>query len=424
MFSTQEKKQLVFREMDLKIKQLFFVLIIVIFVSIFLFNISSLNLPSSSSSSLNSLESSKQKELEISAICEKFVRSADRSNYEKELIESEEEEKERELGKLIGEEKTFSSTENEGVKKEENFEMQKRRFIKVIQKKKKGCKGIEDMIFSLKSVYQQGVVVDIGANVGQVAAIFLSVMNEIELRSFPHNTVCYREHRKKLVKIFSIEPSPVIFEILKERSIQRNWEENGFSAFHLAMSHEDKEGMIYYSDKDIEQASLSKEGSHYARSEIKNYTVTIRRLDTFFLEQNIKEPIFLLKIDAEGYDPLVIKGANGLIKNDQVRFISFEFGNKWAKSHKHTLSEVIDWMTLYGYACFFITSRLVPIYGKWWDGSYNSVKWKNIFCAKFNDPDILRIVYFYNGEDLMPDDLYSHEEKEQKTDTINEEEEE
>jgi hypothetical protein len=43
----------------------------------------------------------------------------------------------------------------------------------------------------------------------------------------------------------------------------------------------------------------------------------------------ITDNIFLLKSDVEGYDMNVIFGAQQLLKEKRVRFLTFEYSDKW-----------------------------------------------------------------------------------------------
>jgi FkbM family methyltransferase len=58
-----------------------------------------------------------------------------------------------------------------------------------------------------------------------------------------------------------------------------------------------------------------------------------------------------VKIDAEGYDFNVLKGASGLLREKRIRFGQFEYGDGWRMSGS-TLTHAVEWLKGLGYACF------------------------------------------------------------------------
>lgn len=68
--------------------------------------------------------------------------------------------------------------------------------------------------------------------------------------------------------------------------------------------------------------------------------------------------VFLLKIDAEGHDDRVIRGAENLLKHRRIRFLLFEHGRRPGMAVQHgeqrTLKSSIQYLRRWGYACFLI----------------------------------------------------------------------
>ena len=67
--------------------------------------------------------------------------------------------------------------------------------------------------------------------------------------------------------------------------------------------------------KDSEHSSLNEDALKFNVKEAQSVTVTIRKLDTFLSEKGINSPIFVLKIDTEGFDPIALKGAQNVLSN-------------------------------------------------------------------------------------------------------------
>eukprot|EP00747_Dinoflagellata_sp_TGD_P084510 gnl/TRDRNA2_/TRDRNA2_162539_c1_seq3.p1 gnl/TRDRNA2_/TRDRNA2_162539_c1~~gnl/TRDRNA2_/TRDRNA2_162539_c1_seq3.p1 ORF type:complete len:160 (-),score=14.65 gnl/TRDRNA2_/TRDRNA2_162539_c1_seq3:642-1121(-) len=116
-------------------------------------------------------------------------------------------------------------------------------------------------------------------------------------------------------------------------------------------------------------------------------SVKVQRLDDFFRES---PAIHVLKIDAEGFNPLVLQGAQRLLSRRRVKFIVFEFLPYWnLAGHGVTLQDATSRLYAQGYLCFFMTAKaLIPISGQWWLGHYNLNVSIDVFCGRAGDSDL------------------------------------
>lgn len=150
------------------------------------------------------------------------------------------------------------------------------------------------------------VVFDVGANVGEWAAAARSY--------FPK------------AQIYVFEPSPLLAPDLSRRS-----KELGLTFHPLALS--DRCGTAPFRI-DRDQTELSSlvlaAGEDSANSQI--IDVPISTIDNFLETQSIKH-IDLLKIDAEGHDLSVLRGATLALKQNRIRAIQFEHNEKSIFSH-------------------------------------------------------------------------------------------
>jgi FkbM family methyltransferase len=147
-----------------------------------------------------------------------------------------------------------------------------------------------------------GVVLDVGANVGKYSELV--------------------QHYNPSANIYAFEPHPKTYKKLCE--IMRS---NSFHAVNAAVG--EAQGMLSlydYEEKDgSSHASLFKdviEGIHNAESIA--HQVEVMRLDDF-IERNGFQSISLLKIDTEGNELNVLKGALENIKAGKIKAIHFEF---------------------------------------------------------------------------------------------------
>jgi len=120
---------------------------------------------------------------------------------------------------------------------------------------------------------------------------------------------------KDMAKIYCFEPSKETFGLLSDNiGNYRNVELYNFG-------FGDKEGMVdFYScgESGFDSVFLGGKASL-------NEKITIKRVDNFCKEKNINH-INLLKVDAEGSEWSVLKGAKSLIDSDSIDYIQFEFG--------------------------------------------------------------------------------------------------
>jgi FkbM family methyltransferase len=153
---------------------------------------------------------------------------------------------------------------------------------------------------------QQGkniILFDVGANVGNYSKTLA-------------------EQFQADAQIFSFEPFSVPFKKLKElASTYKN-----IKPFQIGLSDKNEDLTIYSSDE------FSEIGGVYNRSFIfhdmphdKQEVNQFKTIDSFCNEHAIKH-IHFLKIDVEGHELAVLKGASSFIENSQIDFIQFEFG--------------------------------------------------------------------------------------------------
>lgn len=144
------------------------------------------------------------------------------------------------------------------------------------------------------------VLFDVGANIGKYALTLL--------KTFPESS-----------NIYGFEPSKKTFEELK-----RNLGVHDVKLFNIGFG-EKKEHINLYSIG--ENTTLA---SAYQRESNENETVHVEQIeistiDAFCKNHNI-DKIDFLKVDVEGYEINVFKGASEMFKNNKINTIQFEFG--------------------------------------------------------------------------------------------------
>ena len=119
-----------------------------------------------------------------------------------------------------------------------------------------------------------------------------------------------------------------------------------------------------------------------------DYVQTVR-LDTLFRNQT---KIFYAKIDVEGWDFEVVRGAESLLENHKLDAFSFEYGLLWnptfhmqvyvdehayerpiafGKIPSPTLREVSDWLDDHEFEVYIVMYGIcLPVSGEWWQDGF------------------------------------------------------
>ena len=148
----------------------------------------------------------------------------------------------------------------------------------------------------------EAVVFDVGANIGDYSLSLMRLNEKLNIYAFEPHPITYRQLDKN-TQLFDIK----IFNI-------------GIGA---------KEGSLvlydYESNDGSEHASLYKdviEQLHKGQSV--EHKVNVITLDQFALQHDINK-IYLLKIDTEGHELEVLKGAKKLLQEERISMIQLEF---------------------------------------------------------------------------------------------------
>jgi len=146
---------------------------------------------------------------------------------------------------------------------------------------------------------------DVGANQGQ----FLDLIVD----SFP----------KKEIRVYSFEPASSSFE-----SLQNKFENNIYVMLeNMGLDDHPNRSKLYFDEPNSLFASkydrdVSRLNKKFEHSELVEFST----LDLYCENKNIEE-IFLLKIDVEGNELNVLKGARGLFEQKKIKNLCFEFGS-------------------------------------------------------------------------------------------------
>ena len=207
-----------------------------------------------------------------------------------------------------------------------------------------------------RGMLSSGVVFDIGANVGNYSEML-------------------RRYNVRL-PIYAFEPHPVAFQKLKATAL-----ENDFIPVWMAAGDQEAETVMYdYSGAGgSEHASMYREVIETLHDGVSE-AVLIRQttLDEYVQSHQIEE-IALLKIDTEGHELSVLKGARQCISGGWVRAIQIEF-NEMNVISRTFFKDIID--LLPGYHFYrLLPDGLQPL-GKYNPAHYEIFSFQNIVAIQ------------------------------------------
>lgn len=147
------------------------------------------------------------------------------------------------------------------------------------------------------------IIFDVGANVGNYSNLLNTVFGD-------------------KATIFSFEPSKKTFASL----ISNTSNLSNVKPFNFGLGDEDSQITLFTNADESGMASVYRRNlEHFGIEMNKTEEIEIRTIDTFCSENNI-EHIHLLKLDVEGHEIKVLKGASSLLKAGNIDYIQFEFG--------------------------------------------------------------------------------------------------
>ena len=168
---------------------------------------------------------------------------------------------------------------------------------------------------------------DVGANVGNWSAEMLDPPDGIDRRGI------------------LFEPAAYAVEKLRARCGGRR----GVEIVQAAVSDAVGEATFFEGSDGSEQSSLlARDGDCGTRAR----TVRVTTIDREMEQRGIRR-LGLLKIDTEGYDLHVLRGAAGMLAAQRVGVVQFEYNSPW-RAAGNTLAAAVSLMDRFGYSVYLL----------------------------------------------------------------------
>ncbi len=210
------------------------------------------------------------------------------------------------------------------------------------------------------------IIFDVGANKG--------TYSQIILRECPN------------AQIYAFEPIPEVFTSLKNNIAGQS----NIKIFKEALSDKTGEIILFYDNKNDGNTSAVR-GVQDSVHSLKSYQEILcktHRLDEFCSIHEISS-IDLLKIDVEGYESNVLKGADNLIRSRKIKIIQIEYGkaNLFSKYFIH------DYFSDYGKD--YLIGKLFPKGIKWFESyktELDDLLGPNLILVRRNETELIKFL--------------------------------
>ena len=187
--------------------------------------------------------------------------------------------------------------------------------------------GLKDCIFN-KIDTQKSVCLDVGANIGNHTLYFAQFFNQV----------------------YSIEPHPEIFELLKFNVRKYN----NVKVFQFGLSNKNDE-MIIATDQDTSYGSSSlrnKVNSKFGK-DADDFNVKVKKFDDFFNQINEENNISFVKLDVENHELKALQGMKKTLKQNSPIICFEQHENQFDNFGKELSSTTINFLKDNEYIFFY-----------------------------------------------------------------------
>lgn len=199
--------------------------------------------------------------------------------------------------------------------------------------------------------HENSIIFDVGANYG--------------LASFSH----FSQATKLDSKYFLFEPNKKIVAALHSSNL-----------LNKAMNCSINECIVTEKSHGLSYLNIDKEnsGASYVRSDAGDYRVKNVSLDDY-LQINDIESVDFMKIDVEGYELNVFKGAENALREGKIGAIIFEADSGHLSRTGASLQNLYDYLALYNYQVFH-----------WRKHDFEQFQWNEFVCSDANTIELKR----------------------------------
>jgi FkbM family methyltransferase len=185
-------------------------------------------------------------------------------------------------------------------------------------------------------------VIDVGANVGQWSVALISAARQAG--------------RLSDIKLHAFEPSSYTYQRMSEAL-----DGCGVAMFQAGLSDRIGYATLHVAAPGAGINSLHR--AHGQEEGLGTEQVAVTTLDEHARENNL-DSVALVKIDTEGHDLAVLRGASGLLARQRIAAVQFEYNLRWIYGRSF-LRDAFELLEPLGYRIGKLTPRGVEFYPCW-----------------------------------------------------------
>ena len=197
--------------------------------------------------------------------------------------------------------------------------------LNLVNQKHRNINSRHNFFSNLLKNEQKVILFDVGQHKGVITDFYLEIFKKNEISDY---------------EIHGFEPDKKLFEIL-----QKKYDKNDKIILNnFALSYDENIGeKDFYEYNNPQKNSLNKISEEVVKYHSK-VKVRVKTLNDYCRENKISN-VTMLKIDAEGEEPNILKGASELIQKNQIKFISTELTTKLYASKSLRIADVENNLT-------------------------------------------------------------------------------
>jgi FkbM family methyltransferase len=178
-----------------------------------------------------------------------------------------------------------------------------------------GCYEPLNTCLFKRILHPGGTVVDVGANIGYFSLLAASLVG-------------------KTGTVIAVEAHPGNFEILSA-VVRRNGLEQVVPV-NIGLSDENGSGQVIMADQN---EFANRTASMVPQPGLSGPTVPVRRFDDCISDWNI-DVVDLMKLDVDGFETRVVKGASKSLNSGRVKNVIVEFDDHWLRESGSSTEEL------------------------------------------------------------------------------------
>jgi len=184
---------------------------------------------------------------------------------------------------------------------------------------------------AMKFLKEGMIILDIGANIGLYTLLF-----------------CKKTGLSG--KVFAFEPAPEAFFRLKQNVKLNNFK--NCKLFNSGISNEAGMSKFYVCEDD----AFNSLGNKPMAPILKTIDIPVTTVDEFCQKENIAK-VDLIKIDTEGADYLVLKGADGLLTSENSPIVMCEYNRNMDGGYSFKVIDMYNYLTETGYEIYEVNEK-------------------------------------------------------------------